>query len=126
MHLSISHIAVVTAFVTSACASDGAGKKCGYTRTEGLYKPDVSLDPREADSPDESTTLEVRWEWAGSESEKAGGEVLPRVVEYHMTAQEALWRKEAWESLDKSRCTIEEPVAGCDAPRRIVFVEAEP
>jgi len=80
----------------------------------------VSLDPREADAPDEATTMEVRWTWLGA------GEVLPKVVRYHMTAAEAAWRRESWDELGKSRCVIEEPVAPCAAPRRIVFVEAEP
>ncbi|MFO0751192.1 MAG: hypothetical protein U1F43_36790 [Myxococcota bacterium] len=107
----------------AACASGGDGAKCAFIKTEGLCKAEVSLDPREADSPDEATTLEVRWQWLGSD---AGAEVAPRTVQYHMTAQEAAWRREAWETLGKSRCTIEEPVAPCQATRRIVFVEAEP
>ena len=115
-------LSLYATLVGSACASAGSDKSCAFTRTEGLCAASVSLDPREADAPDEATTLEVRWEFLG----KASGEVAPRVVSYHMTAQEAAWRREAWEALGKSRCTIEEPVAGCEATRRIVFVEAEP
>ena len=110
-------------FVATGCASAPADDtRCPYVKTTGMCAVDVALDPREADAPDEATTMEVTWTWEG----QAGGEVLPRVVRYHLSFQEAAWRKASWEALARSRCVIEEPVAPCDAPRRIVFVEAEP
>lgn len=111
---------VISSLVIAGCASDAGRSKCTFVREEGLCEASVTVDPREPDSPDEAATLEVKWTWGGPD------EVAPRVVEYRMTAQEAAWRKDAWESLGKSRCTIEEPVDGCEAGRKIVFVEAEP
>lgn len=113
----------LSALGLAACPARAPDERCAWVKVAGMCEVDVSLEPREPDSPDESTMMEVRWTWVGGDD---APEVLPRVVRYHMTAQEAAWRKASWESLERSRCIVEEPVAPCEAPRRIVFVEAEP
>lgn len=117
-----SSLLTIAGCLLAACASGASDERCAFVKTEGMCDVEVSLDPREADSPEEATTMEVRWNWIGAPDFA----VLPRNVRYHMSAQEAAWRRESWESLGRSRCVIEEPAAGCEAPRRIVFVEAEP
>jgi len=116
-------VGVALACASGACASRPPDDRCAWVKVAGMCEVDVSLDPREADAPDESTTMEVRWTWIGKDD---GPEVLPRIVRYHMSAREAAWRKGSWESLEKSRCIVEQPVSPCEAPSRIVFVEAEP
>lgn len=97
---------------------------CTFVRHRGLCEAQVTLDPRESESPDEATTLEVRWTW--TEAEPA--EVPPRVSRWFLTAREARGLANAIEALDKSPCVVEEAVAPavCDGRRRILSVEASP
>jgi hypothetical protein len=109
-----------------ACAgSSGADRsRCELVRIQGMCEATVTLDPREADSPDEATALEVRWEWLEAEP----AEVPDRVVWRHLTARDARALGEIIDELGKSRCVVEqaEESGPCAGSARIVTVEAEP
>lgn len=98
--------------------------QCRYVRHVGMCEATVTLDPRESESPDEATMLEVRWRWIGD----ALGEVPDRVVRTHLSAKDARALGEAIDDLGKSRCVVEQAVdpGGCVGIARIVAVEAEP
>jgi hypothetical protein len=121
-----AHNVVLLAVVAAGCAGgpEVDRAKCFYVRHEGMCEATVTLDPRESESSDEATTLEVRWAWVGD----AIGEVPERIVRTHMTSRDARALAEAIDALGKSRCVVEqaiEPVQ-CLGLARIVTVEAEP
>jgi hypothetical protein len=109
-----------------ACAG-GPGidqTRCQFVRQVGMCEATVTLDPRESESPDESTTLEVRWEWLGEEP----GDVPDRIVRTHLTWVEARALGDSIDELGKSRCVVEQGVEPerCRGILRIVSVEADP
>ena len=103
----------------------GADGPCQFERKQGMCEVDTTVDPRDTESPDEPTTLIVKWSWLAP---KVAGEVPAKVTEFHMTANDARWRAKALDELGKSRCVVEEAVApaSCAGERHIVFVEADP
>jgi len=109
-----------------ACASGASpdDRSCTYVRHEGMCEATVTLDPRESESPDEATMLEIRWSWAGVDV----GEVPDRVVRRHLVARDARAIAEAVEETERSRCLIEQAVEpdSCVGILRIVWVEADP
>lgn len=113
----------------AGCGAAGTGvltpdDNCTFVRHRGLCEAQVTLEPREAESPDEATTLEVRWTWLGG----TPGEVPPRVSRWFLTAQEAMSLGSAIDELGKSPCVVEEAVspAECAGRVRIMSIEAEP
>jgi len=84
----------------------------------------VTLDPREAESNEEATTLEVKWTWL----EAKPVEVPPRVSRWFLTAREARSLGSAIDELGKSPCVVEEAIApaACEGRARILTVEAAP
>jgi len=97
---------------------------CTYVRHRGLCEAQVTIDPREAESPEESTTLEVRWTWTG----ETPREVPRRTTRWYLTAREAARLGQAIDELSKSPCIVEEAVrpAECVGRLRILSVEAAP
>lgn len=122
---SILHLSVL-ALGLAACASGPSpdARQCTYVRHEGMCEATVTLDPRESESPDEATMLEIRWSWTGPEL----GDVPDRVVRRHLVARDARSIAEAVEETERSRCQVEQAVApdGCLGILRIVWVEADP
>ncbi len=116
----------VPLIVLAGCASgpDVDTTKCRYVRIEDMCEATVTIDPRESDSPNEATTLEIRWQWLGKEVTG----VPDRVTRTHMKANEARSMAEAIDDMGKSRCVVEQAVepAECVGLSRIVSVEAEP
>jgi hypothetical protein len=116
----------ISFIVVAGCASgpDVDPTKCRYVRVEDMCEASVTLDPRENESPDEATTLEIRWQWLGKEV----SDVPDRVTRTHLTAAEARSLAEAIDDMGKSRCVVEQAVepAECVGLSRIVSVEAEP
>mgnify|MGYP000863811767 CR=1 FL=1 len=117
---------IVLGAAITGCAGgpDVDPDKCRFVRHEGMCEATVTLDPREAESPDEATTLEVRWRWLGADP----AEVPDRVVRSHLSAKDARSLGEAVDDLGKSRCVVEQAVEppACVGLARIVDVEAEP
>ncbi len=93
-------------------------------RYKDMCEATVTLDPREAESADESTMLEIRWTWVG----KVLSDVPDRVTRTHLNAKEARSLAEAIDGMGKSRCVVEQAVAPaeCVGVSHIVWVEAEP
>jgi hypothetical protein len=113
----------------SGCGSAGGAAltpddACTFVRHRGLCEAQVTLDPREAESADESTTLMVRWTWLGARP----SDVPPRVSRRYLTAREATSLGDAIDDLGKSPCVVEEAVspAECAGRLRILSIEAEP
>jgi len=98
--------------------------RCTFERREGLCEATVTLDPRESESPDEATTLEVRWAWVGRDP----AEVPERVVRQYLKARDAVALASSIDKLGKSRCAVEVGVepAPCVGVKRISTVEADP
>jgi len=98
--------------------------KCRYVRHEAMCEATVTLDPRENESPDEATMLEIRWTWLGKDVVA----VPDRVTRTHLTATEARSLAEAVDAMGKSRCVVEQAIepSECVGLSRIVEVEAEP
>lgn len=119
-------VVVLVAGALGACSSGPAvdRSKCRFVRHEGMCEATVTLDPREAESPDESTTLEIRWRWLGADP----SDVPDRLVRSHLGAKDARSLGEAIDALGKSRCVVEQAVEpdACIGLARIVDVEAEP
>lgn len=117
---------ILPVIVFAGCASgpDVDPATCRYVRIEDMCEASVTLDPRESESPDEATTLEIRWQWLG----KQVSDVPDRVTRTHLTATEARSLAEAIDDMGKSRCVVEQAVepAECVGLSRIVSVEAEP
>lgn len=116
----------VLALTLTACAGGPStdARQCTYVRHEGMCEATVTLDPRESESSDEATMLEIRWTWAGPEL----GAVPDRVVRRHLVARDARSIAEAVEETERSPCQVEQAVApdGCLGILRIVWVEADP
>ncbi|MBL8786221.1 MAG: hypothetical protein JNJ59_15080 [Deltaproteobacteria bacterium] len=98
--------------------------RCTFERQEGLCEATVTLDPRESESQDEATTLEVRWEWLGRDP----AEVPDRVVRQYLKARDAVALASSIDKLGKSRCAVEVGIgpAACVGVKRITAVEADP
>lgn len=112
--------------VVASCGSGPAVDpgKCKIVRHEGMCEAGVTLDPRESESPDEATMLEIRWRWLGD----TPADVPDRIVRSHLTANEARSLADAVDEMERSRCVVEEAVEpdACRGYARIVEVEAEP
>lgn len=126
--MTLARGGVGLAMLVSVGACTGAPavdtSRCTFERHEGLCEATVTLDPRESESPDEATTLEVRWEWLGRDP----SDVPERVVRQFLKARDAVALATSIDKLGKSRCTIEVGVepAPCVGVRRISSVEADP
>lgn len=112
-----------------ACGSAGQGPSlpddsCTTVKHRGLCEATVTLEPREAESNDEATTLEVTWTWL----EASPKDVPPRVSRWFLTAREARSLGDAIDELGKSPCVVEEAIApeACEGRARILHVEAAP
>ena len=108
----------------AACAGGPDERHCHFVRHEGMCEASVTLDPRESESPDETTMLEIRWRWIGTEL----GDVPDRVVKRHLTARDARSLAEAVDETGKSRCAVEQAIEPdrCVGIFRVVWVEADP
>ena len=119
-------VALTLACLSGACAGGPAGVEtdCHFVRREGLCEATVTLSPRENDSPDEATMLEIGWRWKGQRL----GEVPDRVVRRHLTARDARSLAQAVDEIKHSRCVVEQAIEpeGCIGIQRIVWVEADP
>jgi len=119
-------VAVGFVVTGSSCASGPSvdPAKCRYVRHKDMCEATVTLDPRENESADEATMLEIRWSWLGKEVV----DVPDRVTRTHLTAKEARSLAEAIDAIGKSRCVVEQAVEPieCVGLSRIVSVEAEP
>lgn len=119
-------LGVAAAVVGMGCAGGPSvdPAKCRYVRHEDMCEATVTLDPRESESPDEATMLEIRWSWLGKEVV----DVPDRVTRTHLTAKEARSLAEAVDDMGKSRCVVEQAIepSECVGLSRIVSVEAEP
>lgn len=119
-------LALMVGLVTGCSNSSEIDRpRCRFERVQGMCEASVTLEPRESDSPNEATTLEVRWRW----STPSDIEVPDRVVRTHLTAREARALAEAIDELGRSRCSIEQPIDvtdDCDATTRIADIEAQP
>jgi len=120
--------AAVTVVGLGACGGSTSelvpDDSCTFVRHRGLCEAQVTLEPREAESQEEATTLEVRWTWTGA----TPTEVPPRTTRWFLTAREAMRLGQAIDELRKSPCVVEEAVepAECIGRVRILSVEAAP
>lgn len=120
---------VVVMLWLAACGSAGSGAalpddSCTTVKHRGLCEATVTLEPREAESNEEATTLEVKWTWLESSPEG----VPSRVSRWYLTAREARALGDAIDELGKSPCVVEEAIAPaeCEGRARILHVEAAP
>lgn len=126
----LAAVLVATAlFGGLGCGSSGGAQawpedECTYKRHRGLCEAQVTLDPRESESPDEATVLEVRWTWLG----QTPTDVPRRTSRWFLTAREAVPLARAIDDVGKSPCVVEEAVAPaeCVGRARILSVEAAP
>lgn len=129
MSALIRGLGALSLVVGSACGSAGSGAalpddSCTTVKHRGLCEATVTLEPREAESNEEATTLEVKWTWLEARPEG----VPPRVSRWFLTAREARALGDAIDELGKSPCVVEEAIAPkeCEGRARILHVEAAP
>lgn len=126
--IGVAAAVITTVAGVGACGGSSSelvpDDSCTYVRHRGLCEAQVTLDPREAESQEEATTLEVRWTWTGA----TPTEVPPRTTRWYLTAREAVRLGHAIDELRKSPCVVEEAVepAECIGRVRILSVEAAP